>query len=211
MPKLLRRLIPLLPMAFFALALWALFRQLGPGSYRALVATMEALPGRALAAAGLLTLAGYAVHTGYDWVGSRFAGLQLPFRKVALAAFVASAFGHTVGHTFLTPVPLRARLYGAWGATVEQVTKLLGFGWVTAWLGFLAVAGGALASGLAAGLARPVGALGRGIGILLLLVLAGYLVAAARGRSALRVSSWNVGVPALELALGQVVLAAVEW
>ena len=82
----LRHALTLAGIASFALALWVLHEALPPDSYRQLADAFGALPGARLAAALAITVAGYAVLTGYDLLALRHLGERVPLRDAAGAA-----------------------------------------------------------------------------------------------------------------------------
>jgi phosphatidylglycerol lysyltransferase len=98
---------PFAGLVFFGLALWALYWSLRDFHYRQMVETLGALPTARIASALGLTAAGYLVLTGYDVLGFRYAGRIVPLRPVALASFIANAFGNTVGKTLITGAAVR--------------------------------------------------------------------------------------------------------
>ena len=211
-----RRLTSLVPLALFGTALWLLHRELEPSHYHQALAYVRQLPNLALVAAAGLTALGYLALTGYDFLGCRYAGSTLPYRQVALAGFTAYAFSNTLGQALLTGVPLRFRLYSSWGVSAEQVTKIVGFGFLTFWVGFVSLTGlvfavfpGTLPPAL--DLSARIGVGERPFGLVLLALVALYLAACARYRRTLVVRSWRISLPTLRLALAQVAVSATDW
>jgi len=47
--------------------------------------------------AGLFTAASYLSLTGFDYLGMRYAGARLAYRRAALASFTGLSIGHTLG------------------------------------------------------------------------------------------------------------------
>ena len=210
-----RRLASLIPLGLFAAALWLLHRELEPSHYHQALAYVRQLPILTLVVAAVLTVLGYVALTSYDYLGCLYTGTDLPYRQVALASFTAYAFSNTLGQALLTGAPLRFRLYGTWGVSAEQVTKIVGFGFLTFWVGFLSLTGVVFALfpgsclppssfarlGLrrAAPRLRPAGGGG---------ALPGGVRALAR---TLVVRSWEISLPSLRLALAQVAVSAIDW
>ncbi len=225
MRAILRRLAPLLPVVLFSAALWLLHQELEPSHYHQAVAYVRELPNLSLVLAAALTAFGYVALTGYDLLGCRYAGSDLPYRQVGLAAFTAYAFSNTLGQALLTGAPLRFRLYGTWGVSAEQVTKIVGFGFLTFWVGFVSLVGAvfAFAPGSLPPALDPLGALDllaslvpggageRAFGVGLLALVALYLAACAFYRRPLVIRSWQISLPTARLALGQVAVSAVDW
>ena len=76
-----RRLIaPLLGLALFGGALFVLRTELDAFTYHALAADIIALPALQVVAALALTLANYAVLTGYDFLAFAYVGKESPLR-----------------------------------------------------------------------------------------------------------------------------------
>ena len=214
-----RRLTSLIPLVLFATALWLLHGELEPSHYHQALAYVRQLPNLALVAAAGLTALGYLALTGYDLLGCRYAGSRLPYRQVALAGFTAYAFSNTLGQALLTGAPLRFRLYGTWGVSAEQVTKIVGFGFLTFWVGFVSLTG--LVFALTPSMLPPaLDLLGppdsgrvrqRLLGAALLALVALYLAACALYRKTLVVRTWQFSLPTLRLALAQVAVSAIDW
>ena len=208
-----RRLASLIPLALFTAALWLLHRELDPRHYHQALAYVRELPNLSLIVAAGLTALGYLALTGYDFLGCRYAGSPLPYRQVALAGFTAYAFSNTLGQALLTSVPLRFRLYSSWGVSAEQVTKIVGFGFLTFWVGFVSLVG--LVFAVVPGTLPPsidlAGAGERPVGIALLVLVALYLAACARFRRTLVIRSWQISLPTLRLAVSQVAVSATDW
>jgi phosphatidylglycerol lysyltransferase len=203
----LRRLLPLL---FFGLGLWVLHGQLGAQSYRGILDALQAVPGWALLAAGLLTVLNFVVLGGYDALGVRYAGRPLPVRRTALASFLGFSFSQALGFPLLTGAPLRFRLYTGWGLSAPEVARVVGFSTLTFWLGLATLAGGilVLAPGTAGGaLGVPAGAV-LPVGVLLLALPAAWVGWATFVRRPL---ARGYPAPAPAMASGQVVVGTLDW
>jgi uncharacterized membrane protein YbhN (UPF0104 family) len=78
----------------------------------------------------MLTAMGFAAGsyfclTFFDYLGLRYAGCGLPWRKAALASFTSLSLGHNIGFSALSAGVLRYRFYSRWGASAEQVVKVI--------------------------------------------------------------------------------------
>lgn len=67
----------------------------------------------------------YFCLTFFDYLGLRYAGCRLPWRKAALASFTSLSLGHNIGFSALSAGVLRYRFYSRWGASAEQVVKVI--------------------------------------------------------------------------------------
>jgi uncharacterized membrane protein YbhN (UPF0104 family) len=162
---------------------------------------------------GLCAAGSYVCLTWFDWLGLRYLGKPLPYRKAALASFVSLSIGHNIGFAGLSSGALRYRFYTHWGLTLAQVAKLVVFSGVTVALGLITLGGIAI-------LARPqlaadiigldrAGVLALGLGCLAVDAL--YLFAAAFARKPIRLWRWSLEVPPLHMALAQIALGAVNY
>ncbi len=213
--RLSRTLGPVLGVALFAGALWILRRELGAYHYADIAQAIRELAPVQLAAALVLTVAGYTLLVGYDLLGLGYAGHRLPVGRVAVAAFTGYAFSNSFGNPLVTGAPIRYRFYSASGLSTFDIARVVGFSFVTFWSGVLTLGGilflveplpipSALRLHLHLASARPLGAL-------LLAIELAYLAAAASWRRPLRLGSWEAALPGVRFAAGQAVLASLEW
>lgn len=203
----------LLPVLLFIAALWLLRRELAGFRYHDVIAYLRALPLHRVGLAFVFTLCGYFALTFYDYLGTRYAGVQIPYPRTALTSFIGYAFSNAIGNSLLTSTPIRFRLYSAWGASAEQITKIIGFCFLTFWLGFLTLTGGVLAihpSQVPDQIHFP-GGLERLLGAVFLLVVAAYLAATLGGTKSLRIRGWDFRLPQPPFALAQILVSIVDW
>ncbi|MFW3898437.1 lysylphosphatidylglycerol synthase domain-containing protein [Pseudomonas putida] len=155
----------------------------------------------------------FVLFSSYDLLGRRYTGHRLPARQVLPLAFVCYAFNLNLS-AWVGGVALRFRLYSRLGLDTPTITRILGFGLVTNWLGYLLVAGCLFTLGfpkLPAGL--EIGSSGlRVIGIAMLIAAIGYLLAC---RFAKR-REWNIRgqqitLPSWRLAALQALMGAGNW
>ena len=147
----LRRLAPVLyPVVLFLAALWILHRELRQFRYQAVAGYLRSLPRWDLGLALALTVGSYWMLTAYDVLGFRYAGRRLAYRRVAAASFIGYSFTNSVGHALLTGMPIRFRLYSAWGVATEEIARVVAFGFLTFWTGFLSLSGVVFSSSRAA-------------------------------------------------------------
>ena len=113
----------LLPIAAVLLALAALKALV---DWRTLRSEGELDASRLLGSIALTCLS-YLVLTGYDALGVRYIGRELPYRRVAFAAFEGFAFSQSFGGAGLTGATIRYRLYTGWGLGTAEVAALIVF------------------------------------------------------------------------------------
>jgi glycosyltransferase 2 family protein len=92
--------------------------------------------GFAQASIAFLCVAGsYMSLTVFDWLGTRYAGGTLAYRRIALASFLSLSIGHTVGLAPFSSGAIRYRYYSRWGLTGEQIALVIVFSVITVTLG----------------------------------------------------------------------------
>src|SRR5262245_53943398 len=103
MSERLRRALPsLVGLVLFVVALLVLRRELRAATWHALVRDVFAIPLWRLGFAALLTIANYAVLTGYDFLAFAYIGKRLSRARVVLASFLAYAIANNVGFAMLS-------------------------------------------------------------------------------------------------------------
>jgi uncharacterized membrane protein YbhN (UPF0104 family) len=73
---------------------------------------------------------------GYDWIGLRYAGVKLPFRKIAFSAFVGDTLNNNLGLSAIVGSTIKFRFYSTWGVGASSVARAIGFYTIGYWLGF---------------------------------------------------------------------------
>ena len=197
----------------FSLALWSMHHELASLHYRDIRLAIQAVPPSRLLLGLALTACGYAALISYDWMALRYIRRPLSTRRVAFVGFVSYALSQSLGFPMLLGGSLRYRFYTAWGLSSADIAMAVGFNAVTFWLGVLTIGGSVFLVEPRATpelLGLPVASLAT-IGVLLLLVVVGYLVAAAARRAPLRALGWEFSLPPLPLAVSQVVMSSFDW
>ncbi|BDG05893.1 bifunctional lysylphosphatidylglycerol flippase/synthetase MprF [Anaeromyxobacter oryzae] len=203
-----RVLLVAIPVALLAAAAWTLHVELQGTTLRQVERELDALPRAAVWLAAAVTVLDYLLLSGYDLLALRYAGRSLPYPRVVFTSFVAYAFGNNVGFALLSSGSVRYRLYSQWGLSAEEIARVVAFTAGQLWAGLLPIAGIALLSGVPVPLP---GWAARGLGLLALLLAAGYLTLAARGGRTISVKGISFPVPTLRLAVAQVVVSALDW
>lgn len=197
-------------LAMLALLVWAARQVDWPAVWRALTA----LPGWALAGAAALAALSHLIYSGYDLIGRACTGHRVPRRRVMRITFISYAFNLNLG-SLVGALALRLRLYGREGLSQARIAQVLGLSVATNWLGYGLLAGGLFLLGFVQPPAdwRLGEAALRGLGALLWLLVAGYLLlcARARGRRSLRLRGHEFRLPGPRLALAQLALSCLNW
>lgn len=176
-------------------------------------AAMRAIPGRSLALAALLAVAGYAMYGLLDLLGRRYCGHALPRRTVLGIAMISYAFNLNLG-VLIGGLGVRFRLYTRLGCRKAVPMRITLFSALSNWIGFGWVAGTVFVTG-----AVPVpegwevggGAL-RLLGVGLLAMSAAYVaVCATARRRAWVLAGQHVSLPSARMALAQSISAAGSW
>jgi glycosyltransferase 2 family protein len=204
----LKRLHPWIATAAFALAAFLVYRALQRYNMSEIIESLSAISLRHIALGAAFTVGSFFCLTWSDTLAVRYTGSDLPYRKIALASFTSLAIGHTLGLAALSSGAVRYRFYTAWGLSPGDVGRIILFCAMTVAVGL--ATGGGLASQIQPALVgdvfkiAPAAAMGAG-GLLLLLVLI-YLGLAAFVHRPIRIRHFELPVPRLRLALGQVVV-----
>lgn len=193
---------------------WFLWRQWQEIDVSEAIASARAIPLFNLLAAGAFATLSYLCLTGFDFMAVRYAGKPLPYRKVALASFVSLSIGHNIGVATLSSGAIRYRFYSRLGLSEGDVGRVILFCGATVGIGLLILAG--LAAVLNPSLAGEIlrldsPALVVGLGLLCLVLIAGYVAMAAFVRRTVHIKRWRLEMPPLRLALGQVVLGPLNF
>lgn len=121
--------------------LWALDRQLHSWRLHDIADQVSRLPLHTLIAACALMVFSFAGAMAMDAQALRYLGRVLSYRRIALASFIGSALGNSLGFALLSGGSVRYRLYSAAGSSAGDVGKIVTFNGVTYWSGTLSLAG----------------------------------------------------------------------
>jgi phosphatidylglycerol lysyltransferase len=206
-------LTPILNLALFAVALWAVNRILAAYRYEEIVRALAAVPAGVMGLALAISAAAYLALIGYDYLAFRFVGRPLPVRTMLIPSFVAWAVSNTAPASVLTGGGLRYRLYAGLGLTPADAAAVAAFNVVTYLVGLLALVGLVLLLHPSTGLVAAgwLGLSGRTLGGLLLLAVAAYLVATRVRREPVPLLRWRLPLPPFGLALGQLGVSTLDW
>lgn len=108
----------------FAIALIACRHLLSELDFYALHDSILEVPKPALLGALGATIVGFIILLGYEWSASRYAGVSLPGRTLALGGFTAFAIGNAIGLSLLSGGSVRYRLYARHGLGASDVAHM---------------------------------------------------------------------------------------
>lgn len=161
----------------------------------------------------VLTLASYALLTGYDALGLRYIRKSLPYPKIALASFTGYAFSNNIGLSMLAGASVRYRLYSVWGLSSFDIARVIGFCAVSMWLGFFLLNGVALVvNPVLPGSAVHIPArVVRMVGIGLIGLVTAYAALSLARKGSLTVRGREIRIPGPSIAFSQIVLGILDW
>ncbi|PMZ85426.1 MULTISPECIES: bifunctional lysylphosphatidylglycerol flippase/synthetase MprF [unclassified Pseudomonas] len=108
----------------FAIALIACRHLLSELDLNALHDSILDVPKPALMGALAATVVGFIILLGYEWSASRYAGVSLAPRTLALGGFTAFAIGNAIGLSMLSGGSVRYRLYARHGLGAAEVARM---------------------------------------------------------------------------------------
>ena len=208
----LKRLRPWIAAAVFALAAFLVYRALQPYSADEIVASLRAISLRHVAFGLAFTAGSFLVLSASDTLAVRYTNKSVPYPKIALASFTSVSIGHALGFAALSSGALRYRFYTAWGLSRGDVGRVMLFCGLTAMLGMTTLAG--IASTARPALLAELFGVGEAVvvalGAALLVAVAAYLGLAAWMRRPIRIRRFELPMPRLPLALGQIAVGTTD-
>lgn len=197
----------------FIAAVWVLKNEVQHFQWDDIRMHLHDLSGYSIFFAVCLTAMLYTTLTGYDYLGVRYIGSRLPWRKVALASFLGYAFSHNISPSLVIGGSARFRIYSGYGLTPMQVTQIVGFCALSLWVGFLFI--GAiiflfLPMPLPVEASLPFESLTL-LGWVFLAVLTAYILASVRVKEPFRLWNRKFNLPTLRQVLGQLSVSSMDW
>lgn len=168
---------------------------------------------RTLVIAAGLTLLSFLTYASYDLIGRTYIRQDLTWKQILPVGIISYAFNLNLS-AWVGGIAMRFRLYSRLGVSKGNIAKILGLSLTTNWFGYMLIAGAVFSSGL---VRMPPGwklssdAL-QGVGILLLLVSAGYLAACRFSkRREWSIRGVEINLPSVRMAILQLALGALNW
>lgn len=169
-------------------------------------------PAKVAIAVGLTALC-YWVMTAYDYLGFRYVKERIGYGRVTFAAFLAFAFGNSIGLANLGGAAVRYRVYSRWRIPAVAVTEVIALDVFSNWMGFFLANGAVflLASPrLPDAVPSPLHDT-RVIGALFLALPTCYVLVGLLRRAPLRIGRWKLPSPRSRLFWLQVVVGCLEF
>ncbi|WP_434560658.1 lysylphosphatidylglycerol synthase domain-containing protein [Pseudomonas sp. Z4-20] len=168
---------------------------------------------RTLLIAAALTVTSFITYACFDLIGRTYIRQKLGWRQILPVGVISYAFNLNLS-AWVGGIAMRYRLYSRLGVSNGNIAKILGLSLATNWFGYMTLAGVVFSSGLVTmppGWKLSSNAL-QGVGVLLLLISAGYLVACRFSkRRAWTVRGMEINLPSLRMAVLQLALGALNW
>lgn len=172
------------------------------------------IPTPRIALSAGLTIVSYVVLTGYDVMSLRIIGRRVAYRTAALASFTSYVFSHNFGFALITGGVARLRIYRRKGLTPGEVMQIMIMTGMTFWMGVLLLLGigfVAIPDALAVGGWQASRFFQAGSGMMILVLLAGYVtILHRRAGQALQLFGWTLILPVPRTAAVQFLLAALD-
>jgi glycosyltransferase 2 family protein len=200
-------------LSLLVLSVWAIANELHEYNYRDILNSLAAIPKSRLSWAIWLTVLGYLVMVGYDILGFSYINRSLNWNKIALTSFISSAFSNTIGFALLTGSAIRYRFYASWGVSAVAIAQVIAFANFTFWLGMFAVAGCLFLINplkIPTQLHLPFATV-RPIGMIFLLLVAGYLLGSIFIKQPLIIRGQEFRFPSFKISLIQIAISGLDW
>jgi glycosyltransferase 2 family protein len=195
------------------LSIALLYRTLSRYDFEVLAQLVMAVPLARLALAISFAAASYFCLGLNDWLALSYARHPLPYPTAALTSFVAVSLGHSVGFAALSSGAIRYRFYSRSGLGAEEIAKIVAFCGATILVGMMVLGDIAI-------FARPdlvekitgiTGDEAFALGVLLALLLIGYLALSMLNLQPLRLFGWSIEMPRRWLAIGQMLVGTANF
>jgi uncharacterized membrane protein YbhN (UPF0104 family) len=160
-----------------------------------------------------ITLANFALLTGYDLIAVRYLRKQLPMRQVMMGAIIGYALSNVLGW-LIGGNAVRYRLYSRWGFSLVEFIAFISILSVTFWLGLFLLAGVAFVAlpiNLPPRFEEELPVSPQSLGWILLMLVAAYLLATALVRKPIRWKGNQLYLPPFRLSLMQLLVSAGDF
>lgn len=205
---------PLISAVLLIVALWVLQDRFEGVTLADIAHGFRQLTRIQIAAAIGLTIAYYAVTTGYDFLGFRYINHKLHYRSIAVASFLSYALSHNLGLSVITASSIRYRMHSSTGISFAQTAKVAAFCGATFWLGLLALSSvlfllfpfsmTPMEIGLPVASVRP-------LGWIALAGLITYVTVCVWRRKPIHIGTFDIPPVPGTLLLGQLVIGCLDW
>lgn len=197
----------------FMLAAILLARTLSQYDAGEIVDSFLEIPAANIGMAALFAALSYFCLTWFDFLALRYVGHPLPYPRAAWASFTALSLGHNIGFSGASSGAIRYRFYSRWGLSLGEVATIVVFCGLTVALGLLSLGSVALLADPSLGTKMTgfsrISTIATGLAGLTL--LGGYLLMSIAIRAPIKVRRWEIRMPSLPLACGQIVAGMANY
>ncbi|HDH01024.1 MAG TPA: UPF0104 family protein, partial [Nitrospirae bacterium] len=174
-------------------ALWVIHYELKEYDIHDIFYRLKRLQSLSLFLAVMLTVLSYSLMTVYDTLALRYIHHPLKYGRTAIASFISYSISNNMGLLILSGAPVRYRLYSAWGLTAVEIANVVVFCSLSLWAGFFTLGGSVF---LIEPLIIPSTVSSRftsvrAIGIIFLLLSAGYIMLSVFRKRPLKIGKWE--------------------
>lgn len=166
-----------------------------------------------VAIAFCIALPAYLSCAAFDLIGKRATGHSLSAVRTAIISFTGYFFSLNLG-ALVGGLAFRYRLYAPYGLPAMTISQIIGLSVLTNWSGYVLIAGTVMAwqpPELPPGWDVSSSLL-RGIGILLLVVAAGYIAFSfVKGGSSVQLKDSRFDIPTIRITALQIALSMLSW
>ncbi|HQQ75087.1 MAG TPA: phosphatidylglycerol lysyltransferase domain-containing protein, partial [Pseudomonadales bacterium] len=203
-----RWLAHVLPVVAVVVALYLAHREIQGYSISQLFALIFGFSYMVLAAVLSLTIVGYLLLAGYDWIALRHLGKKLPISQILLAGFTSFAVSNSAGHALISGGALRYRFYSGWGLSSLEIAQIILLSTVTYFLanGTLLVCSYLLTPAEYFDSRHLAGGALHAVMYLVILLLASYWMLVLSGRRTLSWRGQTITLPDLRITLMQSII-----
>jgi uncharacterized membrane protein YbhN (UPF0104 family) len=196
----------------FGAALYVLYRVAGEVKPDDVIAAFHKAGREQIGLAVVFTLLSYLFLTGYDALAMRQLAIKAHVARVAFASFTSYAISFTLGFPWLTAGAVRYWIYSATGISSSKVASLTLIAGMTFILGMAAVFGIGLIwqAEAISYINQATASVNQLIGMAVLSGILVYLVWAAAKKRHMRIKTFMIELPTLNVSLGQLALGAAD-
>jgi uncharacterized membrane protein YbhN (UPF0104 family) len=199
--------------AVFAAAVFIVVREARSIDWSDVLGALRNYAPASLVLALAICIPGQLACACFDLIGRHATGRKLPVTRVMLISFTGYYFSLNLG-ALVGGLAFRYRLYVPYRLPSMMIGQIITLSVLTNWLGYVLIAGLVLAHrppDLPAGWG-PDSVVLRGIGFLLLAMIAGYVIACAiKGGTRVRWKGSELQLPTLGVAAVQFALSIISW
>lgn len=210
---------PLIGLLAVAISGWLLFRELKGLSLEEVWASLTAIPAHRYLLAGASTLVAYAALAWYDRIALLHLGVRhISWLFVSVCSFTTYALSHNIGASVFSGAVVRYRAYTSKGLSTAQVAVLVALCSFTFALGTILLGGTVLTlqptllerldGMMPSALTNPTTA--RGIGIVLILIVALYVLGSVLHLKPIHIRSFKLEYPRPAVMVRQLFAAPLE-